>query len=106
MDKYRGKHNYLSAWSYVLLEILYAIPVLGWIFLIAHCFGNTNENRCHFARSYFARLLLIIVIVGICAALCFFIAGPDKLNELVKNITKFFQDNWNSVKNIGKPAGF
>ena len=35
----------LSPWSYFGLGILYALPLLGWIFLIVHAIGSANINR-------------------------------------------------------------
>ena len=35
----------LSPWSYFGLGILYALPLLGWIFLIVHAIGCLNHLR-------------------------------------------------------------
>lgn len=34
----------LSPWSYFGLGILYALPLLGWIFLIVHAIGSANST--------------------------------------------------------------
>ena len=44
----------LSPWSYFGLGILYALPLLGWIFLIVHAIGSANINRRNYARMRFA----------------------------------------------------
>ena len=32
----------LSGWNYFWRSVLYAIPVIGWIFLLAHAIGGKN----------------------------------------------------------------
>ena len=75
MGKYRGKHQYLSAWSYFWLDILYSIPVIGFIFLLIHSFGANNENRLHYARSYFVKLL-VVLIISAAGLLIFYLVNP------------------------------
>lgn len=56
----------LTMWEYFGYEILYAIPIVGLIFLLIHAFGNTkNQNLKNFARSYFCYLIVILVIFAI-----------------------------------------
>lgn len=61
----------LSPWAYFGLQILYSIPVVGFIFLLIHTFSAGNLNRRSFARSYWCGLLiiggiaLIVAIIGI-----------------------------------------
>ena len=74
MAKY-GESGYMGAWSYVGLEILYCIPVIGWIFLIVHCFTSSHENRMHFARSFFAKLLIVIIISAILCLVLYLTVG-------------------------------
>ena len=45
----------LSPWSY-------ALPLLGWIFLIVHAIGSANINRRNYARSYFCVYVLAIIL--------------------------------------------
>ena len=52
----------LSPWSYFGLGILYALPLLGWIFLIVHAVGSQNLNRRNYARSYFCVYVLAIIL--------------------------------------------
>ena len=52
----------LSPWSYFGLGILYALPLLGWIFLIVHAIGSANINRRNYARSYFCVYVLAIIL--------------------------------------------
>jgi hypothetical protein len=58
----------LSPWAYLGYEILFAIPIVGFICLIVFACSNDNINRRNFARSYFC-VLLIAVIVAVCLAI-------------------------------------
>lgn len=87
MAKYHGKHYYLGAWSYVFLDILYLIPIIGLIFLIVHSFSDKNENRKHYARSYFARFLLILIICLVGIGIFYLVVGSEafvaQFNEFI-----------------------
>ena len=62
------KYRPLSAWEYWGLGILFAIPLIGFIFLIVFSFSDKNINRRSFARSYFCSLVLVIIILAVLAA--------------------------------------
>ena len=74
-----AKYKPIGAWGYVLYEILFSIPVIGWIFLIVFALGGTkNENLKKFARSFFCWLLIFLVIaifVGIVFLVMALLAG-------------------------------
>jgi len=57
-----AKYKPLSAWAYFGYEILFAIPLVGFILLIVFSFNNDNLNRRSFARSYFCIYIVAIVI--------------------------------------------
>lgn len=65
MQRYGGDPAYrpISAWGYVGYSILFAIPVIGWIFLIVFTFSDKNINRRSFARSYWVKALLLVVVI-------------------------------------------
>lgn len=52
----------ISAWGYVGYQLLFSIPLVGFILLIVFSFDDSNINRRNFARSYFAVLLLGIIL--------------------------------------------
>lgn len=90
MARYHGKHHYIGAWHYVLLDILYIIPLIGLIFLLIHAFDHTNENRLHYARSYFVRLLLALIISATVVGLMYIIIGADESWNTFNNIINMF----------------
>ena len=49
----------LSAWGYFGLKILFAIPIVGFVFLIVFSISRGNINRRSFARSYWCAYIII-----------------------------------------------
>ena len=92
MAKYRGESNYLGAWGYTFLSLLYIIPVVGLAALLIHSFSERNENRRHFARSYFTRLLLAVVILAVVFTILYFALGQKEFSRL----TEAFSTGWNN----------
>lgn len=52
----------ISAWGYVGYQLLFSIPLVGFILLIVFSFDDSNINRRNFARSYFVVFLLGIIL--------------------------------------------
>ena len=52
----------ISMWGYFGYEILFAIPVIGWIFIIIFALTAPNVNLKNFARSQFCLLIIGIVL--------------------------------------------
>ncbi len=70
----------IGMWAYFGYEILFSIPIIGWIFLLVFSFGATkNVNLRNFARSYFClvivAIVLILIVVGILVAAGLFGTG-------------------------------
>ncbi len=55
----------ISAWGYVGYNLLFSIPLVGFILLIVFAFDSSNLNRRSYARSFFATWLIIAIIVAI-----------------------------------------
>lgn len=55
----------LSAWAYVGYQLLFSIPLIGFILLIVFSFSEDNINRRNYARSYFCTLLIALAIAVI-----------------------------------------
>ncbi len=52
----------IGAWGYFGLKILFAIPIVGFVFLIVFSFSRGNLNRRSFARSYWCTALIAAAI--------------------------------------------
>ena len=58
----------ISMWGYFGYELLFAIPVIGFILLIVFCFAPANVNVKNFARSYFCLFIvaaIVLLILGL-----------------------------------------
>jgi hypothetical protein len=67
MNEIPETYRPLSPWAYFGLDILYSIPLVGWIFLIFHAIAAGNVNKRNFARSFFCVYVVVIVVVIVCA---------------------------------------
>ncbi len=55
----------ISMWGYFGYEILFALPVIGWIILIVNAIAAKNVNVKNFARSYFCLLIVAAIIFAL-----------------------------------------
>lgn len=61
-----GEYKPISMWGYFGYQILFSIPIIGWIMLIFYAFiSNKNYNVRNFARSYFCYLIIFAIIIAI-----------------------------------------
>ncbi len=60
-----SKYRPLSPWAYFGYQILFSLPVLGFIFLIIYSLSDKNINRRNFARSYFCVLALLLIVFAV-----------------------------------------
>lgn len=59
-----SEYKPISMWGYLGYEILFSIPIVGFILLIIFSVGGTsNKNLKNFARSYFCYFIIAIVLV-------------------------------------------
>lgn len=64
-----GEYKPISMWGYFGYELLFAIPVVGFIILLVFAFGGSgNVNVKNFARSKFCIFILSLVIFLVMAA--------------------------------------
>ncbi len=53
----------ISMWGYFGYQVLFAIPVIGFICLLIFAFGGTkNINLRNFARSFFCVTILALIL--------------------------------------------
>lgn len=57
----------ISMWGYFGYQILFAIPVVGWIIVVIFALTASNHNLRNFARSQFCVLILQIALALILA---------------------------------------
>lgn len=58
-----SEYEPLSAWAYVGYNILYSIPVIGWIFMIIYALDDSNINRRNYTRSFFVVFLIVAIFI-------------------------------------------
>ena len=83
-DKYKP----VGAWRYWGYQILFAIPLIGQIFLIIFALNGNNVNRRSFARSYFCWLIICLVIFG---AIMLLGAGTGLLTGIIQKLQGIMQ---------------
>ena len=59
----------ISMWGYFGYEVLFSIPIVGFILLIIYSFSSKNVNRRNFARSYFCYTILVLLFLLILIAI-------------------------------------
>ena len=59
----------ITGWGYFWRSVFYAIPVIGWLFVLINALGAKNRNGRYFARSYFCGLLIALIIAAVVAVL-------------------------------------
>ena len=69
----------ISMWGYFGLQILFALPVVGWVFAIVLSFASPNVNVRNFSRSYFC----VLIIAGILALIAMVTGGSLAIAELI-----------------------
>lgn len=69
MENIPENYKPISPWTYFLLNIVFAIPLIGLIVLIVMALGGTdNINKRNYARSFFFGLLIAIIFLLIFGA--------------------------------------
>ena len=66
-DRIPESYRPLSAWAYFGLQLLYAVPLLGWVCLICRAIGSRNINERNCARSFSCVYIVVIVLVIVLA---------------------------------------
>lgn len=85
MDKSQIPEEYrpISMWGYFGYEILFSIPVIGFIFLLIFALGAKNVNKKNFARSYFCYTIICLVIFVIIFAIAMMTGATANLAEVL-----------------------
>lgn len=67
---YAPKYRPLGAWAYFWLSVLFAVPVVGFVFMIVFSCNSNHINRRNFARSYLILLIFAVLIGAVTVLLC------------------------------------
>lgn len=59
----RDEDNYMSVGQWMLLLLITAIPVIGWILIIILAFAGSNQTRKNYFRALIAWFLLIVISI-------------------------------------------
>ena len=89
-----SKFRPLSAWSYFGLSVLYAIPILGLIFLLIHTFSDKNINRRSFARSFWCWVVLLIFFLLIFIGIAYANGGTPAVQGLLDGIVETAKETY------------
>lgn len=75
-------HKPISMWGYFGYELLFSIPVVGFIILIVFALGGAaNVNLRNFARSYFCYMILVLIVAVIIFVTIFAAGGAAYLSQ-------------------------
>ena len=88
MSEFSGKYKPVSAWGYFGLTLLYALPLIGFIFLLIHSFSDANINRRNFARSHWCILLLLVFLFLIGIGLAYAQGGAEAVQQILQQIAQ------------------
>lgn len=76
----------IKPWGYVWLNILYAIPVLGWLVWLINALFARNTNVKNHARSFFCAVVLVLIVAVIAGAILglMYLLGVDVLGTFTQ----------------------
>lgn len=64
-----AEYTPISMWGYFGYEILFSIPIVGFIILIIYAISAKNVNLKNFARSYFCYLIIMLIVCAVILAI-------------------------------------
>ena len=90
----KERPRFIKPWGYVGYQILFSIPVIGWIISIIFCFSK-RHNRRYYARAFWCWVLIgliLCILMGLAGFIYFRYTntGKDKATQIV--------DLWNETK--------
>ena len=83
----KPEQKLMGPWGYIGWNILFSIPLVGFILLIVFSFDNSNLNLRNYARSYWCALLLVLILVILIVVLLV-VAGVS-LSEITSNLPQY-----------------
>lgn len=79
------RYKPVGAWGYFWRNVLYSIPVIGWIVLLVTAISGKNIVARSYARSFFAALLVLLIFAAIGVALV--LGGIIDVQSIMDSIT-------------------
>ncbi len=67
IDRIPSEYTPISMWGYFGYQILFSIPIIGWICIIVFALTASNQNLKNFARSQFCIFILWFILLMISA---------------------------------------
>lgn len=77
-----SEYKPISMWGYFGYEILFSIPVIGFICLIIMSFAAGNKNVKNFARSYFCLFIISLVVAIVLVAIALATGAVESLDDI------------------------
>ena len=66
MNNIPSEYKPITPLGYIGYQLLFSIPIIGFIFLIIYALGGTNNiNVKNFARSYFVVMIIAFILIFI-----------------------------------------
>ena len=79
----------LGPWAYFGLQLLFSIPLVGFICLIVFSFDSGNIHRRNFARSYWFALLIQVILIVLVVVLVLVLNLDQSIMEQVQTLPVF-----------------
>ena len=77
-----AEYKPIGMWGYFGYELLFSIPVIGFILLLILSFAPRNKNVKNFARSYFCMFILCLVLTVVLIAIAFAMGAIDSFSDI------------------------
>ena len=81
-----SEYKPISMWGYFGYEILFSIPVIGFICLIIMSFAAGNKNVKNFARSYFCLFIITLVVTIVLVAIALATGAVESLDDIFTSL--------------------
>ncbi len=81
-----SEYKPISMWGYFGYEILFSIPVIGFICLIIMSFAAGNKNVKNFARSYFCLFIISLVVTIVLVAIALATGAVESLDDIFSSL--------------------
>ena len=79
-----SEYKPISMWGYFGYELLFGIPVIGFIILLVFAFGGSgNINVKNFARSKFCYVILLFVIFVVLTAIGMATGAAQSIADMI-----------------------